>query len=375
MVEAARDRGYAMQTVLAARSANQSMSFFGQTRRRLEEMCALEGVSSIHAKDLFRGAYKEGLARPWVRQGIPKRLVQACESAFAVHDMEILQAHRSQYDGSVKFLIGLADQSQVEMVLMPESKRITLCVSSQVGCAQGCVFCHTGRMGLIRNLDAAEIVGQVTIANAWIQKHPDWLEQQRLPLQQLVTNIVFMGMGEPLDNVPAVSAAISILTDPYGLNMAMRRISVSTAGHIDGISELTRIHQDVRLAISIHSPIDTERSKIMPINRKWSLTELISTIAELPTQRKNGVLIQYTVIQNVNDSIDHARKLVDLLRDLNVKVNLIPLNQVGPSRLRGPEVERLEAFRDEIFRSGLRVMVRYSKGQDIAAACGQLVRS
>ena len=364
-----------MQPVIADQSAGKLFNFFGQTRRRLEEICAVSGVAPTHAKDLFRGAYKEGLALPWNRDGIPKRLFQSCESMFSVGRVQILEAHLSQYDGSVKFLIALDDQRQVEMVLMPESKRVTLCVSSQVGCAQACVFCHTGRMGLIRNLEAAEIVGQVTLANAWIKANSEWLKLQRLPEQQLVTNIVFMGMGEPLDNVPAVADAITIMTDPFGLNLAKRRISVSTAGHIEGILELTKIHQDVRLAISIHSPIDSERSKIMPINRKWPLTQLIATLKTLNTQIENGILIQYTVIHNVNDSIDHARKLVALLDGVNVKVNLIPLNQVGPSRLRGPEAERLEAFRDEIFRSGLRVMVRYSKGQDIAAACGQLVRS
>ena len=364
-----------MHQDLAGTSASTTLKFFSQTRAHVEALCAREGVSPIHAKDLFRGAYKDGLSQPWRRKGIPSKLAHCCENAFSDGSVRILETYRSQYDGSVKFLVGLEDERQVEMVLMPEEKRITLCVSSQVGCAQACVFCHTGRMGLKRNLDAAEIVGQVVVANAWIDSEPGWLEQQRLPLGKRVTNIVFMGMGEPLDNVPAVADAISILTDPYGLNLAIRRISVSTAGHLEGILQVTKIHPDVRLAISIHSPVDSERSKIMPINKRWPLSDLISTLKNLRTQIDHGILIQYTVIQNVNDSIDHARKLVALLSGLNVKINLIPLNQVGPSRLRCPEADRLEAFRDEIFRSGLRVMVRYSKGQDIAAACGQLVRS
>ncbi len=364
-----------MQSGLADSSAISVLKFYGQTRRDLEALCIRADSSPSHAKELFRAAYKERLIKPWDRHGIPRKLIQSCDAMFRDPEIKILEAHMSRYDGSVKFLIGLEDNRQVEAVLMPESRRITLCVSSQVGCAQGCVFCHTGRMGLARNLQASEIVGQVMLANAWIRSNYHWLEKQRLPENQGITNIVFMGMGEPLDNVPAVADAITILTDPFGLNLAMRRISVSTAGHLQGILEITKIHPDIRLAISIHSPVDSERSKIMPINRRWPLNNLMNTLRSLPTQQRNGILIQYTVIHNVNDSLEHARRLVALLVDLNVKINLIPLNQVGPSRLCGPDIEQLNAFRDEIFRSGIRVMVRYSKGQDIAAACGQLVRS
>jgi len=182
-----------------------------------------------------------------------------------------------------------------------------------------------------------------------------------------------MGMGEPLDNVDAVTKSISILTNPFGMNLAKRRISVSTAGHLEGLESLLKAHPDARLAVSIHSAFDSERSKIMPINRKWPLETLIEKIRTTPALQENGVLLQYTLISGVNDSIDHARKLIELVQGMNVKINIIPLNPVGPSRLTGPKAERLAEFRDEIFRSGLRVMVRYSKGQDIAAACGQLV--
>lgn len=327
----------------------------------------------MHARDLFRAAYKDSNPTPWSRVGLPKQYAKYCEHNFFGPSLRVVSEHLSQYDGSVKFVVELADLRQIEMVLMPESKRVTLCVSSQVGCAQACVFCHTGRMGLARNLDASEIVGQVWLANKWISEHPLWLVDRRLPPKQRITNIVFMGMGEPLDNVPAVAKSISILTDPYGLNLAIRRISVSTAGHLDGLSELVKIHPAVRLAISVHSAIDAERSKIMPINRRWPLAHLIEKLRSLPTQQENGLLIQYTLISGVNDSLLHAEKLVELLAGLNVKINIIPLNPVGPSRLKAPETQQLEIFRDQIYKAGVRVMVRYSKGQDIAAACGQLV--
>jgi 23S rRNA (adenine2503-C2)-methyltransferase len=356
-----------------AASSVEPESFFGLTRQDLEAHCQEFGVPAIHARNMFRASYKEGKSRPWDAAGLPKLYARYCETVFCGANIRVVAEHLSHYDGSVKFVVECPDRRQVEMVLMPEAKRITLCVSSQVGCAQACVFCHTGRMGLDRNLDASEIVSQVWIANEWIANHPAWLVSNRLPDAQRITNIVFMGMGEPLDNVPSVAKAITILTDPFGLNLAMRRISVSTAGHLDGLEELVKIHPDVRLAISVHSAIESERSKIMPINRRWPLSQLIQRLRSLPTQQENGLLIQYTLIHGVNDSVMHAQKLVELLAGMNVKVNIIPLNPVGPSRMKAPATESLELFRDEIYKAGVRVMVRYSKGQDIAAACGQLV--
>ncbi len=360
-------------------SSNPSMSsdalpsFFGLSRAELEQDCRLLGVSGVHATDLFRSAYKEFNARPWSRPSLPKSYSEGCETRFSQIMPSIASQQVSQYDGSVKFAVQLQDKNLVEAVLMPESKRVTLCISSQVGCAQGCVFCHTGRMGLLRNLDAAEIVGQVWLANRWIKDNPEWLISNRLPSGQGITNVVFMGMGEPLDNAVNVAQAITIMTDPFGMNLAKRRVSVSTAGHLDGLDQLIKIHPDVRLAVSVHSAFESERSKIMPINRRWSLADLFERLKSIDSLQKNGLLIQYTLIHGVNDSETHANKLIEITNGMNVKINIIPLNPVGPSRLRGPDVDRLEAFRDQIFKSGLRVMVRYSKGQDIAAACGQLV--
>lgn len=349
--------------------------FWGLTLSEAEDLCMKSSASIVHARDLFRGAYKEGMIAPWMRPGIPKNLSRQFEQEFQPTSLNLISEHQSRYDGSVKFVVALFDGAMVEMVLMPESKRVTLCVSSQVGCAQACIFCHTGRMGLSRNLDAAEIVGQVWTANEWIKKNPEWLRLNKLPDIQRITNIVFMGMGEPLDNVDAVAKAITILTDPFGMNMAKRKISVSTAGHLEGLERMIQIHPDVRLAISVHSAFDSERSKIMPINKRWPLSQVIEALKNLPTQKENGLLLQYTLISGVNDSTEHAQALVKLVDGMNVKVNIIPLNPVGPSRLKSPDIERLEAFRDEIYRAGLRVMVRYSKGQDIGGACGQLVVS
>ncbi len=347
--------------------------FFELSRSELGGQCDQLGLSTIHAKNLFRQSYKNLESRPWLADGLPKSLTETFTHLSGVGPVKIHSEHLSAYDGSAKFVVELLDGQKVEMVLMPESKRVTLCVSSQVGCAQACTFCHTGRMGLTRNLTAAEIVGQVWMANEWISKNLSWLSERRLPRLQRITNIVFMGMGEPLDNVEAVAKAITILIDPYGFNLAKRRISVSTAGHLEGLDRLLELHPDVMLAISVHSADSVERSKIMPINRKWPLDLLFERLRNLPLQQKHGLLLQYTLIQNVNDSEAHADKLIELVKGLNVKINIIPLNPVGPSRLKSPSVERVESFRNRIYESGIRAMVRYSKGQDIAAACGQLI--
>lgn len=347
-------------------------NFFDQPLAALERLCAEQGWSKVHARDLFRNAYKSLSATPWSDGRFPRGLTVALGERFELPLPRIIEAHESGYDQSVKFLLELADGSQIESVLMPESRRMTLCLSSQVGCAQACVFCHTGRMGLKRNLSAGEIVGQVMVANRWLAAHSEWFARTRLGAASTamrVTNIVFMGMGEPLDNVDAVADAVDILANPYGLALGLRRISVSTAGHLDGIEAICARIPGVRLALSVHSVDDAKRSKIMPINRRWPLATVIERLRALDAD----VLFQYTMIQGVNDSSAEAESLIALTRGLDAKVNLIPLNPVGPSRLAAPTAEAIQAFRDVLHKAGVRVMVRYSKGQDIAAACGQLV--
>ncbi len=350
-----------------------SQDFFQLTRADATALCAAHGTSTVHAKDLFRRAYKSLHPTPWSEAQLPRAFAAMMASEFSCAGPELVPAQRSAYDRSIKFLVNLADGSQVEAVLMPEAKRVTLCLSSQVGCAQACVFCHTGRMGLKRNLTAGEIVGQVVGADRWIKANPEWLAAARLPARQRVSNIVFMGMGEPLDNAGAVIQALQILTDAYGLALGPGRISVSTAGHLDGIEQLITEMPQVRLALSVHSTDEAQRSKIMPINRRWPLHEVLARLRTLLGPDGSPVLLQYTMIQGVNDTPAEAAALVALTRGLNAKVNLIPLNEVGASRLVAPSAERIQAFRDVLHHAGLRVMVRYSKGQDIAAACGQLI--
>lgn len=349
--------------------------FFGCTLEEIEEYCSALGVSRVHAKTLYRNAYKDFNPQPWLAASLPRVIQNSFPQEFAGINAELADTAASRYDGTRKFLVRLHDGALVESVLMPESKRVTLCLSSQVGCAQACTFCYTGRMGLKRQLSAGEIVSQVQLARQWIHEHPEWLLEQGYPSFQTVTNVVFMGMGEPLDNVEAVMQALRILRDPLGCHLALRKISVSTAGHLDGLKVLLAHFPDVALALSLHAASDRERSQLMPINRRWPIAEILAYLRNFYAQglSDRSLLVQYTVISGVNDSEEHAAGLATLLEGLPVKLNLIPLNEVEPSRFRGPEPQSLENFRTVLQSRGMQVMVRYSKGQDIGAACGQLV--
>ena len=332
-------------------------------------------VANVHARKLFNYAYRELSESPWLGQGLPKKLANEMSGLFITNAVTIDKFYESKYDATVKFALKLNDGSQVEMVIIPEKgERITLCVSTQVGCRQGCSFCHTGRMGLIRNLTPGEIVGQVVAAQKWLSSNPSWYERSRRDQRSRISNIVFMGMGEPLDNVDSLIKSIDIMTDPLGLAIAQRKLSVSTSGHVEGLEKLIARFPRVPIAISLHEVDDARRSKIMPINRRWPIAKLIEMIAKINQLNPNGsVLIQYTLISGVNDTLEQAETLADLLVGLRVKINLIPLNEIEPSRFQSPSDDRVTEFKNYLHHRDYRVMVRYSKGQDIVAACGQLV--
>lgn len=353
--------------------------FFGQSRQQLENICISAGVKPLHAGHLLRWAYK-GSNQSWHDlAGCPKALKSLCLESLDLSDLpEIKTLHQSRYDHSVKFALQLkSDGSLVEAVLMPETGRLTLCLSSQVGCQQGCRFCHTARMGLKRQMTTNEIVGQVVIANRWLMDHPQWLAAAQLNNAAItqVTNIVFMGMGEPLDNVASVCDAINIFTESLGLNIPLRKIAVSTAGHLDGLKTLHQRLPTVPTALSLHATTETRRSQLMPINKRFPLGDILSYLRN-HYQNLGGrhfLMVQFTIISGVNDDPETAQQLVDLLDGIPNKVNLIPLNEIDPSRFQSPSAKQLEAFRDCLHRNNIRSMIRYSKGQDIAAACGQLI--
>lgn len=248
-----------------------------------------------------------------------------------------------------------------EAVPTPRGLPLTQCVSTQVGCAMGCVFCASGLAGLKRHLTAAEVIGQVLFGRAYA------------PPGARLRNVVFMGMGEPLHNYAALARALVLLTHEEGLALSKRRVTVSTSGLVPEIDRLGRdFDGEVQLAVSLHAPTDEQRSAIMPVNKKYPLGELMAALRRYPLPKRRRITIEYTLIRGFNASIEDARRLASLLRGLPAKVNLIPLNRVEGTPLEAPLWEDVEAFQDELRDRDIVCFVRRRKGDDIAAACGQL---
>jgi len=261
-------------------------------------------------------------------------------------------------DLSTKFLLKLADGKLIEMVLMPSIDRVTLCISSQVGCRMNCSFCQTGKMGFGRNLSLGEILVQILIANRYLEV-------------EKVTNVVFMGMGEPLDNFDAVIQSVKTMTAADGLALSKHRVTVSTSGLVPEIKALGA-EVAVSLAISFHTPFDDERSEMMPINRKYPLSELKEALLAYPVQTRHGITLEYVMIKGKNDTLEHAKALVKFAHGLKVKVNLIPLNPHPGSPMEPALQKNLDAFQDYLEERSISAPIRYSRGQDVSAACGQL---
>ncbi|MEE9217582.1 MAG: 23S rRNA (adenine(2503)-C(2))-methyltransferase RlmN [Acidobacteriota bacterium] len=263
-------------------------------------------------------------------------------------------------DGTHKYLLALDDGLRVEAVYIPQpSGRITLCLSSQVGCALGCRFCRTARMGFVRNLTPGEIIGQALRLEERHGLRPPY-------------NVVLMGMGEPLLNLDAVLVAFRILCDPEGMGLSARRISVSTAGYVPGIRRLATERLRPRLAVSLNATTDAARSDLMPVNRRYPLAELLQACREFAAGSRERVTFEYVVLQGLNDGAAELRRLARLLAPLRCKVNLIPFNPIGDQDFHQPQARDLERMRRALVALGVPASVRWSKGADIGAACGQL---
>jgi 23S rRNA (adenine2503-C2)-methyltransferase len=267
-------------------------------------------------------------------------------------------------DGSCKYLFQLADGNYIESVLIPERDHYTLCISSQIGCAQGCLFCRTARGGLVRNLSRGEIVAQVRDIQNELALQPG--QSKRL------TNVVLMGMGEPLANYDNVTAALRTITDgDMGLKLASRRVTLSTAGLMDRLPDLQR-DVKVKLAISLNATENRTRSRLMPINRKYPIEDIIAACRQYQSVPGHPITFEYILLKNVNDTPEDAQRLVKLLRPLKAKVNLIPFNEHDGSAFKRPAPQAIDRFFKILYDHHYTVIVRHSKGQDIAAACGQL---
>jgi len=289
---------------------------------------------------------------------LPRELREQFAAHFALPILEPERVARS-LDGTRKLLFRLPDGYAIESVLIPEPPRLTLCISSQAGCAMGCVFCATARLGLQRNLSADEIVGQVMAA------------ERILDAGESISNVVFMGMGEPLHNYDAVVAAIETLCAPWGLNISARRITVSTVGLLPQMERLVR-ETNVNLAVSLSATAETQRARLMPVNRKYPLAKLLDLCRSLPIAQRRRITFEYVMLAGLNDTPADADRLVKLLHGIRSKVNLIPFNPFPDAGVARSGDETIEAFRAGLLAAGVLVTIRRSRGRDIDAACGQL---
>ncbi len=314
------------------------------------------GEPSYRASQLFRWIYQKGISDFSQMTDLGKALREELNTLFTITPFTIKRVFTAR-DGTLKFLFSLPGGDEIETVLMFYENRITICVSSQVGCPVGCKFCATGMSGFRRNLATYEIVGQIFFAQKYIGKK--------------ITNVVFMGMGEPLLNYKNVIDAIYIINDKEGYNIGQRRMTLSTIGIIEGIKELSKEKVKPNLAFSIHAPSDKIRDKIVPINKTHPLSQIIPTLLEYRKITHRKITLEYVIIKNVNDSPESAERLRQIARKLRAKVNIIPLNPVSGLGFYPPRDDSIEKFA-KIVEKSVEVSIRKSKGREIQAACGQL---
>ncbi len=336
------------------------LELIGMLPTELEDLAVELGGSRYRGRQLATWLYRKGVVSLDAMSDLPREF-RAALAERAEATLPAVERVTPSQDGSRKVVFKLADGHLVSAVMMPDADRITLCLSTQVGCGYACAFCLTGTMGLERNLTAAEIVGQVMAANALLTDG------------QRVTHLVFMGMGEPLANFAALVTAIRILTDAkLGIGYSPRRITVSTVGLVSGIDRLGRENLKVNLAISLHAATDEVRGRLMPVNKSWNLAALMDAVRRYPLAPRQRVFFEYVLLDGVNDSVADAERLARLLRGIRGKVNLIPFNDWEGAGFRRPPLARILAFQSALLDAGITTTVRWSKAEDIGAACGQL---
>ena len=351
-------------------TAETCTNLLGLPRPALEAFVSELGGKPYRARQLMHWVYKRGESSFGRMTDLAKAFRAELEARACVTPPEVLTEQRSA-DGTRKWLLR-ADASQAfEMVFIPEPDRGTLCISSQVGCALDCSFCSTAQQGFNRNLTTAEIVGQVWLANRELAQDPQ--DEQEPPARaRAITNVVLMGMGEPLANFRNVVPALDILLDDFGFDLSRRRVTLSTSGLVPQIYKLAE-HSNVALAVSLHAPDDELRNELVPINRKHPIAELLEACWHyLDEQNGRSVTFEYVLLDGVNDSPAQARALARRLCGHPAKVNLIPFNPFPGTRYRRSAPEAVQRFRDELIRRGVLATVRRTRGDDIDAACGQL---
>lgn len=344
----------------------EKINLLGLSPNGLESFFESIGEKRFRATQVLKWLHQQGASHFDEMTNISKALRQKLAEVADIREPEVVLEKISS-DGTRKWVIRMDGGSSIEMVLIPEGSRKTLCVSSQVGCALDCSFCSTGKQGFNRNLSAAEIIAQLRVAIRSFGPF-DPTDERR------VTNVVFMGMGEPLLNFENVVAATELMMNDNAYGLSKRRVTISTAGVVPAIDRLAGL-SDVSLAVSIHAPTDELRDQLVPVNRRYPLKELIASCNNYLNHLndKRVITVEYTLLEGVNDQPEHARQLLKVLRKLPCKLNLIPFNPFPNSGYRKPSNEAILRFKQIIVNGGIITTVRKTRGDDVDAACGQLV--
>ncbi len=318
------------------------------------------GTEPYRADQLFSWLHRRGIEDLEAVSVLPAPLRKELAAAFQVVRLEPARSQTDE-DGTAKLALRTWDGRLVETVLIPEEGKLTQCLSTQVGCRMGCSFCATARLGLKRHLSAGEIVAQVALGRSWAEERG-----------MRLSNLVLMGMGEPLDNYEATIAALKILTDPLGMDFSTRRITLSTVGHLPGLKRLAAEDLAVNLAVSLNATTQEDRAALMPAARRWPLEELLQTLETFPLPRRRRITLEYVLLAGRNDRGQDAVRLAGIARRLRAKVNLIPFNPFAGAPFARPDETQVEAFAEAVRSHGVTVLVRRSRGGGIRAACGQL---
>ena len=354
-------------SLIASSSAVAKVNLLGLSRQQLEDFFTDLGEKRFRAQQVMKWIHHQGVIDFADMSNLGKGLREKLGSLATITPPEIADQQDSA-DGTRKWAIRVTGGALVEAVLIPEAGRATLCVSSQVGCSLDCKFCSTGKQGFQRDLTAAEIIGQVWLA---INSYDGWQSGKG----RIVTNVVMMGMGEPLLNFDNVVSAMSLMTDDLAYGLSKRKVTLSTSGVVPALDRLAEF-SDVSLAVSLHAPNDEIRNQIVPINRRYPIQQLLQSAKsyiDAQSDRKRVVTIEYTLLAGVNDQPEHARELSTLLKDFPCKINLIPFNHFPNSGFERPSGNAVSRFWQVLIDAGFIVTVRSTRGDDIDAACGQLV--
>ena len=350
------------------------INLVGLTRPQLRETLIAYGTPEKQARmrvgQIWQWIYQKGIRDFDAMTNLSKAYRAELAERFVIALPEVVSRQVSA-DGTRKYLVRIAGGHEVEVVYIPEEDRGTLCISSQVGCTLTCSFCHTGTQKLVRNLTAGEIIGQVMLARDDLDEWPEPGEGSDAK-PRLLSNIVLMGMGEPLYNFEGVRDAMKIAMDPEGISLSRRRITLSTSGVVP---EIARTAEEIgcMLAVSFHATTDDVRDKLVPINKKWPIAELLDALRAYPkASNSERITFEYVMLKNVNDSDEDARRLVKLIQGIPAKINLIPFNEWPGAPYERSDWQRIEKFADIVYKAGYASPIRTPRGEDIMAACGQL---